>query len=441
MRFSGIFWLQAVTTCAALMTAPGLSHARTGALNGGDFPFATRSATHHSPLGIFQSKLVASDGAPDDIFAFSAALRGDTAVLGGPFMLNFQGAAYVFTRSDDGWTQQVKLVRSDIDPQGHPSAFGWSLALDGDTLLVGAPYTEVNDNGQQGAVYVFVRTDDVWTEVAKLVASDGTALENFGFSVALENGTAFVGAPELPPLAGAVYVFSGEGSNWTERTKLVASDGAAGDGFGVTLALDDGTVLIGAQNANNFQGTAYVFVGADANWNEQAKLTATDGTAYDAFGVSVALSDDTALVGASGYQNVGDPRPGAAYVFRRSGEKWTQTVRLAQAGGADLDGFGASVALQDDTALIGAFGSDVNLPDSGATWLYFHEGTDWAEQPVLLPDDAQPGDGFGTNVVLDGHTALIAAAIATVNDNPQQGAAYVVVVDRVFASDFEESTP
>ena len=188
-----------------------------------------------------QAKLTASDGDNNDFFGISVAIDGDTAVAGAPLDngdLSNQGAAYVFTRSGTTWTEQQKLTASDGKAN---DLFGTSVAIDGDTVVAGAP----GDGGtaNSGAAYVFTRSGTTWTEQQKLTASDGAANDLFGASVSIDGDTAVVGAPNDDGGTinqGAAYVFTRSGTTWTEQQKLTASDGAANDFFGASVAIDRG---------------------------------------------------------------------------------------------------------------------------------------------------------------------------------------------------------
>ncbi|HRI71087.1 MAG TPA: FG-GAP repeat protein, partial [Polyangium sp.] len=253
--------------------------------------------------------------------------------------------------------EQAKLTSSDGAAQDD---FGWAIALSGDTALIAARSDDIGGNGDQGAVYVFARNGTMWTEQTKLVASDGAANDYFGSSVALSGDTALIAAPGVdtgPNVDnGAVYVFARNGTTWTEQTKLVASDGNTRDFFGWSVALSDDTALIGASNVsvtgNNGQGSAYVFVRNGTTWTEQTKLIASDGAAGDRFGASVALSVDTALIGAYNTYAGTNIELGSAYVFVRNGATWTEQAELIASDRQKGDSFGRSLALSGDTAVI-----------------------------------------------------------------------------------------
>ena len=320
---------------------------------------------------------------------------------------------------------QAELTASNASQM---SVFGWAVAVDGDTALVGAPGT-----GESiGVVYVFARVAGLWAQQQQLTAADAVTGTNFGSSVALVGDMALIGAvgdsgfgQEIP---GAAYIFIRYGGLWTQRQKLSAADGATGDRFGATVALVGDKALVGAPyhavGGRPSQGAAYVFVAARPVWVQEAELTAVDGVANDLFGCSVALSSntalffDTALVGARSHSVGGLPRAGAAYVFTRSPfttPAWTVQVRLSATAGAAYDEFGVSVALDGDTALIGAPYRDLagsGGTDAGAAYVFMRSGAYWAQQARLTPAEATAGLGkarFGSSGAVSGDTVLVGA--------------------------------
>lgn len=378
-----------------------------------------------------QTQLVAADGAEGDRFGNAVALSGDTALVAArsadPGGHDSQGAVYVFTRDGGTWKHGAKLVAEDGNASDQ---FGWSVALSGDTALVGALLAEAG----RGAAYVFVRDDGTWRQQAKLAARDGSKEDRFGWSVALSGDTALVGAALADvgddPGRGAAYVFRRSGGTWRQRAKLLASDGAAGDRFGESVALSDDTALIGASFAvvgdNLEQGAAYVFTrDGDEGWSQQAKLVADDGAELDGLGGSVALSGDTALVGAE-VADTGGKDEGAAYVFTRSGGAWRQQAKLAAGDGARGDAVGISVALSGDAALVGANVAALNGDARpGAAYLFTRSGKDWSQRATLTTEDEAKHDVLDIAVALSGATALLGAQGADVAGAVGQGAAYV----------------
>ncbi len=379
----------------------------------------------------------AADGAADDQFGYSVALDGDTALVGVYLddvgANSDQGSVYVFIRSGASWTQQAKLTAGDGAAN---DGFGWSVALDGDTALVGVSWGDVGSNRHQGSAYVFTRNGSSWTQQAKLTAGDGAAFDRFGVSVALNDDTALVGAyldgVDANSRQGSAYVFTRCGSSWTQQAKLTAGDGAAHDQFGVSVALDGETALVGAYyddvGANSNQGSAYVFTRSGSSWTPQAKLTADDGLESDLFGWSVAVDGDTALVGAVTDDVGTNSSQGSAYVFTRSGSSWTQQAKLTAGDGAVDDEFGHSVALDGDTAMVGARFDDVGANfNQGAVNVFARVGLNWTEQAKLTARDGKRIDIFGKSVALDGDTAVVGAYSDDVGVNSDQGSAYVFI--------------
>ena len=318
------------------------------------------------PASIMPTTRLASDGVAGDNFGFRVAISGDYALVGASGKTigsnTNQGAAYVFVRSGSSWTQQERLTASDgaLD-----DAFG-SVAISGDYALVGASNKTIGSNDNQGAAYVFVWSGSSWTQQARLTASDGAASDRFGYSVAISRNYALVGAYDKTifstPYQGAAYIFQ-ESSfvfprTWPQRAKLTASDGASGDLFGFSVAILGDYALVGAAgkniDSNGTQGAAYVFVRSGSSWTQQARLTASDGAARDRFGISVAISGNYALVGAYDKTIGSNNKQGAAYVFVRNGTTWPQLRAITDNSPADT--YNGSVGLSNGAFIIGGRG-------------------------------------------------------------------------------------
>ncbi|MCG6975904.1 MAG: FG-GAP repeat protein, partial [Acidiferrobacterales bacterium] len=197
-------------------------------------------------------------------------------------------------------------------------------------------------------------------EAQKLIASDGAAGDQFGRSVSVSGDTAVVGAYAKDSSRGAAYVFTRTGDTWSYQAKLIAEDGVANDLFGFSVSVSGDTAIISAHSDDdngNSSGSAYVFTRSGSVWSQQAKLIAGDAAANDLFGVSVSVSGDTAVIGASLNDDNGNAS-GSAYVFTRSGGVWSQQAKLLAADGAANDQFGRSVSVSGDTAVVGAYAKD-----------------------------------------------------------------------------------
>ena len=399
-----------------------------------------------------QAKLTASDGATNDAFGFSVAVSGDKVVVGAPVDTiganATQGSAYVFVAPPGGFpgalTEIAKLTASDGAAN---DAFGSSVAVSGDAVVVGAPGDNVDADAFQGSAYVFVAPPGGFagalTETAKLTASeDGLANDAFGTSVAVSGGTVVVGANGANSFQGSAYVFvtppGGFAGALTETAKLTASDGLASDAFGTSVAASGGTVVVGANGANSFQGSAYVFVAPPGGFvgalTESARLTASDGLANAAFGASVAVSGDTIAVGAPLAEIGGEADQGAAYVFVAPPGGFvgalTETAKLTAPDGSAEDAFGTSVAISDNTVVVGAPSDTINTNAfQGSAYVIVAPpggfGARLTGQTKLTASDGSAEDAFGFSVAISGDTLVVGARSGDIGSMTDRGSAYV----------------
>jgi hypothetical protein len=327
------------------------------------------------------------------------------------------------------------------NPDGY-DAFGGALgyASDGATLAVGAideDSAASGINGDQsdnsltraGAAYVLVRGGTSWTQQAYIKASNPGLDDVFGYAIALsgDGNTLAVGAPledsaatgidgnqndETAMDAGAVYVFARTGTTWSQQAYIKASNTAAGDQFGSSVALSaDGTTLaVGAPIAATSTGEAYVFARVGVTWSQEALLQASNADPNDQFGSALALSGDgnTLAIGApgeaSGTGNPSDnsqPDSGAVYVFLRSGT-WAQQAYLKGTPAIGGDFVGQSVALAPDgnTLAAGAGGEDSIVINSGGVFVYARNGGTWGQPQLIKASNPGDSDEFGSSVAL-----------------------------------------
>lgn len=249
----------------------------------------------------------ASDGVAGDYFGSSVAISGDYAVVGSPLArVNGnaqQGAAYVFVRTGNTWRQDVKLTNF---AGAASDQFGASVAISGNIVIVGSPYDDVGGNVNQGSAHAYVRSGGgVWSHT-QLFASDGAAEDRFGHDVAISGNYALVGSfldDHTFVDQGSAYIFALTGTGWVQQSKLIASDGAADDRFGIGVAISGNYALVGSDSDDTVfdkQGSAYIFLRSGSSWIQQSKLTAADPFPNDQFGFDVALWGDYALVGSLG---------------------------------------------------------------------------------------------------------------------------------------------
>jgi hypothetical protein len=354
-------------------------------------------------------------------------MRTPFLILAG-LSLIFAGTANALTPTA-GETSQ--LLASDGAPTDY---FGRAVAVDGDTAVVGA-YGDDDLGNESGAVYVFVRDSaGAWNFQQKILPADGSADERFGWVVALDGDTLVVGKESwdfFNPPPGAAYVFTRDAAGvWSEQQKLTAYDGAPGDYFGESVSVSGDTIVIGAagdDDAGTDSGSAYVFTGDSAGlWNLQQKFTASNGAAGDGFGSQVDIDGDALIIGAPGYDESGAIEDsGMAYVFTRDASGlWTQQQSLGPDNPATGSAFADAVAISGTTAVVGAWGDDIAGSNAGAAYVYNQDASGlWSLQRQLRAADASAGDYFGMAVDVDGQN-LVVAAYGDDDNGVDAGSAY-----------------
>jgi len=362
-----------------------------------------------------ETKLTSSDAAAGNRFGESIAVSGNTAIVGANRDVVgglSSGSAYLFDVTTSN--RIAKLTASDA---AAGDFFGFSVAISGNMALIGAGGND--DAGlSSGSAYLF----DVTTgnQIAKLTASDAAAGDWFGLSVAIsDNNTALIGAggnDDAGLSSGSAYLFDVTTGN--QIAKLTASDADAGDRFGRSVAISGNTALVGAygdDDGGDESGSAYLF--DVTTGNQIAKLTASDADAHDWFGRSVAISGNTALVGASGADDGGIYPVGSAYLFDVT--TGNQIAKLTASDADEYDRFGWSVAISGNTALVGADSDDDKGDYTGSAYLFdVITGNQIAK---LTASDADTFDFFGASVAISGKTALVGA----VRDGDWSGSAYL----------------
>jgi hypothetical protein len=429
--------------------------------------------------------IASSNAEADDRFGYSVAIQGDTMAVGakgedsasagidGDQTDNSaidSGAVYVFVRNNGVWTQQAYLKASN---PGSGDQFGHEVDLDGDTLVVSALYEDsdatgingdqANDNAQDsGAVYVFTRSNNTWSQQAYIKASNAESNDGFGTSATLDNDTLVVGAYQedssatgvngdqtsnASSVSGAAYVFVRNGGVWEQQAYLKASNTGADDRFGASVAVENDTLFVGAvwessnatgiagdqvNNDASRSGAVYLFTRAGTTWTQQAYIKASNTEADDWFGAEVDLSGDTLVVGAlfedSEANGVGGDQTnnnassaGAVFVFVGSGANWTQQAYIKASNSDAGDEFGEEIAIQGDTLVIAANSEDSvatgvdgdqldnTVIDSGAVYVFERAGGVWSQISYLKASNTDAGDGFGYNLALSDGTVIVTA--------------------------------
>lgn len=420
-----------------------------------------------------QAFLKASNPGQNDNFGATVDLSGDTLVVGAPHENSSAtgvdgnqndesapdaGAAYVFVRGASGWTQQAYLKSADVVAVGVTGGdrFGSSVAIEGDTIVVGVPFEDSesalvggdptdNSSNDTGAAYVFERVGSTWTQTAYLKSSLPTVNEALGTSVAIDGDTIVVGGRGSGSGQGTAQIYVRNGGTWSHQARLTQVGGSAGDGFGSSVAIDGDTLAVGTPSDDNGatgvnatsipfgasgSGAAYVFVRTGSTWNLEAYVKASNTGVGDSFGSWVALHADTLAVAApaedSNATGVGGNQAnnaasdsGAVYLFERSGAAWSQVVYLkpSNTNAGDFFGFGLALSASqlavgaggDDSAAVGLGGNpfDNSLPGAGAVHLFQRSGS--SVTPLAFVKSSWPTFSavFGAAVALDGTTLVV----------------------------------
>jgi len=399
------------------------------------------------------AKLVADDAAAADYFGYAVAIDDTFAVVGsyGDDDDGFQsGSATVFGRNTNGtWSQVAKLVASDAAASDH---FGRAVGISGKRIVVGAPYDDDGGDGA-GSASVFDLGGNGWTQVAKLVAADASQSDNFGYAVATSGNVVAVGAywdDDDGTGSGSAYMFgaastalptalgttiaptalattvaptvAATGSLLTQLDKLTANDAAAGDNFGMSVAMFGDYAVVGAfqdDDGGASSGSAFVFETNNngTTWTQVAKLVADDAAVDDYFSFAVAISGFYVIVGAPGDDDDGDgydddgAGSGAAYIFIRDSGVWTQCTKLVAADAAAGDQFGRAVGIDSGGyAVVGAWYDDDGGTDSGSAYVFgLGVGGNWTQVAKLVAADADAYDYFGFTVAISGSYAAVGA--------------------------------
>jgi len=322
-------------------------------------------------------KLVGIGIGSNDGFGDAVAISGDTIVVGAPGdddVGTNSGAAYVFTNVGGVWTQTGKLI---APPVVGGDNYASAVDVDGDIMVISASLTDTAGSNS-GAAYIYRRIKGTWTYDTRLQSDDIAQWDRFGIDVAVSGNRVLIGADsddDNGSSSGSVYVFDSDGSVWTQEAKLSASDGAADDQFGERVDISGDSLIVGARYDDdlfNRSGSAYIFEHDGSSWSQAIKLTAFDAAGSNYFGQGVAIHNNRAVVGAWGRLDAfGFFNAGAAYAYSRSGGVWSLDAQLIASDSEGGDFYGYAVGVTDDYAVIGADGNDDFWwgPDAGSVYL------------------------------------------------------------------------
>ncbi len=359
-------------------------------------------------------------GEYNDQFGRAVAIYNDRAIVGVPQddtpAGDYAGSVEVFARVGASWVPEATLMPPDA------SAYDWfgsSVALFQDTAIVGCPKIDLESLSDLGAAYVYTRSGTNWNLQARFQAPGGVTNDQFGCAVALSTNLTVVGAcmeyaDGVGSFAGAAYVYRRLGTNWALEARLVAPDPQAGDRFGSAVALDGGTIVVGApyHNTNGVQtiGNVHVYTAAGTSWVHKACFPgplAPSGNPF--FGWSVAVKGRTVWCGAP-YRNTDyGAGAGAAYAYVGEGTNWSCQAYVCPEDGNAGDNFGYSLAASEGQVVIGARGHNMGGEDAGAAYVFVRSGSNWMQQAKLVAPDAAAADHFGHAVNLYRQTAMVGA--------------------------------
>ena len=384
------------------------------------------------------AKLSDGETASEDQFGVSVAISSNFAISGAQQdddIAPNAGAAYIFERAGTLWLQRAKLTTDDAKAG---DLFGNAVAMDGQTVLVGAP--GVDDAGPEaGAVYVFVQVGDEWIQQARLIGADIGIFDRFGSAVAVHENTAIVGThgkDEVGADSGAAYVFVRNGAAWTQQAKLTHRDAVPGDLFGFTVSVYGDNVLIGAHRsdaAGPDSGAAYLFTRNGGTWTQDIRFIPNDIGIGDEFGYAVNLTKGAAIIGAPKEDRSFDDL-GAAYVFVETRDSWVQQAKLGASDGETGDEFGSAVAIHEDTAIVGAWkdnhpladpdGDSAAQLDKGSAYSFLRDGLSWVEKRRIEASGTTRSDLFGASVAIKGAFAIVGAS-GSDNAGDNAGSAFI----------------
>ncbi len=392
-------------------------------------------------------KAVASDRGANDLFGYSVSISGDYAIVGakqedhnatGGQFLDNAGAAYILKKNSDTWTVVQKIVAAD---RAANDEFGASVAISGDYAIVGAPRKTIkvgfDMEAYAGAAYIFRNTSGTWKMLRKVVAVEPKFGDEFGYSVAISEDFAIVGAPnDDVPVSGGVpqsnqgsaQIYKRDSTTWSFEQTITGSYAGNGNRFGWSVGISGnfaivGVPLDGTTAPVNYgkSGSAYIFFrGSIGTWKQSALLNASDKAAGDEFGNSVAISGDYAIVGAmlEDHNATGGSTlssAGSAYIFKRNGNNWTQAKKIVASDREASDKFGVSVSISGDYAIVGAYNEDQDkaggntLSDAGSAYIFRNTAGNWTQANKIVSSDRGGSDLFGYSVAISEDYAIAGA--------------------------------
>ncbi|MDD5419086.1 MAG: FG-GAP repeat protein [Methanomicrobiaceae archaeon] len=363
-------------------------------------------------------RLTPGEVGPDAEYGRSVAIDGDLVAVGA-VEDDAGGAVYLYRRQGMAYVPVAKLVAPDATSGAE---FGRSVAIKGNTVIVGARFARVGDLERAGAVYIFKNNRGSWQFEEKISSPEPADEDNFGRALAVWGNTLVVTARKDAAETGAAYVFVNRGKRWIYTAELMAGDAAEGDYFGQSVALQGDIIAIGARNTDE-AGGLYLFRRSGDGWREIARVTPPDGRRNDQYGFTVAIAGDTIAVSARRADPDTIKDAGEVYVYSLTGDGVRPVARLTAGDASAGDEFGQSIAIAGDTIAVGAWKADIGEnDDQGAIYLFRRAGTRWIETAKITASDGAAGDEFGYSLAAFGTRMVTGAHFA----DQMTGAAYVL---------------
>ena len=369
-----------------------------------------------------------------ETYGRATAIEGNYAFVGKPGPATQAGAVEVYQKSNGTWVFKQLLVAADAS---NDDDFGLSLDVSGTTLAIGAPQTEDNSETNHGAVYIFdLQTNGTWTQTAKLTADNKGAGDKLGNSVAIDGDVLVTGAyfeDTTASNSGAAYVFSRSGGSWSQTTMLKAADAEENDEFGYphSVAIQGNTIVVGAPKEDTGftnAGAAYIFTYDGSSWSQAQKIQAATRAAEDFFSLDVNISGDYIVLGAILRNSNGLSNSGAAYVFKRGIDgTYTEKQILTPSDAAANDRFGFGIDIQGDLLMIGAYQDNT---DAGSLYLFQKTADDvWRQNDKIVASNAASNDEFASSVKLSGTSLIVGSRFSDPGSVSAAGSAYFYEIE------------
>ncbi len=378
-------------------------------------------------------------------------ISANKAIVGAHLDGKDQSCLYIFQKENNLWEQVAELF---LDNSNFFDESSIAAAIDNNVAVVGLQWSDVNDSAAQGIAYVF-EEGSTWQQIAELTPDDGQTGDLFGSSVALSGNTIIVGAQGMNTkddgeAQGAAYIFTKKAGTWQQTTKLQAGTNKTFDSFGSAVAIDGSIAAVADKlygvDGKDALGAVYVYKEQGNNWTHIATLTAEDEKVNSSFGSAVAINGNTIVVGAEGYNYGNQVSQGAVYIFKLKDSgwgwdnKWEQVAKLVAQDGEGGDHFGSSVDISNNKLVVGAYLDNIGPSGffQGSTYIFEERFEGWEQLTKLTIEDGAKGDNFGNSVAISGETIFVGAHSADVNGKVDKGMVYAFTAPSLQITEFKE---